>query len=119
MKDAALFEQLCVLKEVDLHYKWSPFCTSSLTVADLDKLDIVGWFVIGVPSFGMARDGCYRAIGCDNIQEDGSILLAGQGVQDIMPNAPGPEDTFLSGDPILEKLDIPPGMVERHPDVAF
>jgi hypothetical protein len=108
VKDAALFEQVCVLKEVDLHYKWAPFCSSSMTLADLDKLDLVGWFLIGMPSFGMARDGCFRAVGCDNIQEDGSILLAGQGIHDIMPGAAQPEDTFLSSDPILEKLSIPP-----------
>jgi hypothetical protein len=112
VKDAALFEQVCVLKEVDLHYKWAPFCSSSLTIADLDKLDLVGWFLIGMPNFGMARDGCFRAVGCDNIQEDGSILLAGQGIRDIMPDAKAaaaqPEDSFLSTDPILDKLDIPP-----------
>ena len=109
VKDAPLFEQICVLKEVDLHYKWSPFCTSSLTIADLDKLDMVGWFIIGLANFGLARDGCCRIIGCDNIQEDGSVLLTGQGVQDIMPNKPLPTDTYLSGDPIIEKLEIPPG----------
>lgn len=109
LKDASLFEQVCVLKEIDLHYKWSPFCSSSLTIADLDKLDLVGWFLIGLPKFGLARDGCFRAIGCDNTLEDGSILLAGQGIKDIMPNGFPPEDTFLSGDPIIEKLDIPPG----------
>lgn len=119
MKDAALFEQVCVLKEVDLHYKWSPFCTSSLTIADLDKLDIVGWFFIGMPKFGMARDGCYRAVGCDNIEEDGSILLVGQGIQDIMPNEPPPEDTFLSSDPVIEKLNIPPGTCREVTSVAF
>lgn len=102
-----LFEQICVLKEVDLHYKWSPFCSSSRTVADLDKLDTIGWFLIGLPHVGIARDGCFRAIGCDNIAEDGSILLAGQGVRDIMPGAPPPDDTFLSEDPALDDLDIP------------
>jgi hypothetical protein len=103
-----LFEQICVLKEVDLHYKWAPFCSSSMTVADLDKLDTVGWFMIGLPHFGVARDGCFRAIGCDNIIEDGSILLVGQGVHDRPPDAPPPEDPFLSEDPILNDLGIPP-----------
>jgi len=109
MNDCPLFEQICVLKEVDLHHHWSPFCTSSLTIADLGKLDVVGWFVTGLPSFGLARDGCFRAIGCDNIREDGSILLAGCGIQDVRPGDPPPEDDFLSGDPIIELLDIPPG----------
>ena len=128
VEGAALFEQICVLKEVDLHYLWSPFCTSSLTIANLDKLDIVGWFLIGLPNFGLARDGCYRVIGCDNIEEDGSIILTGRGLYDHPPyistttttsnsngtSSPSSEsnhtiDTFLSSDPILDKLDIPPG----------
>jgi len=109
MKDCPLFEQICVLKEVDLHHHWSPFCSSSLTIADLDKLDVVGWFMVGLANFGLARDGCFRAIGCDNIIEDGSILLAGYGIQDTKPGAPSLEDDFLSADPVLEKLDIPAG----------
>lgn len=113
MKGIPLFEQVCVLKEVDLHYKWSPFCTSSLTIADLDKLDVIGWLFVGLPKFGLARDGCFRAIGCDNISEDGSILLAGQGINDRKPDTPTPPDTYLSDDPIISKLDIPPGTYEN------
>lgn len=109
MKDCPLFEQLCVVKEVDLHHHWTPCCSSSMTIADLDKLDVVGWFMMGLPSFGLARDGCFRAIGCDNMREDGSILLAGIGIQDVRPGDPPPEDDFLSSDPIIERLDIPPG----------
>ena len=113
LKDCPLFEQVCVLKEIDLHYRWAPFCASSMTIADLDKLDTIGWFVIGLPNFGLSRDGVFRAIGCDNILEDGSILLAGQGVQDIPEGAPPAEDTYLCEDPILDKLDIPPVPTRR------
>jgi hypothetical protein len=101
-------EQLCVLKEVDLHYKWAPFCSSSITIADLDKLDTVGWFMVGLSTFGIARDGCFRAIGCDNIEEDGSILLAGHGLHDRKPMDVPMEDTYLADDPVVEVLDIPP-----------
>ncbi|KAL7566764.1 hypothetical protein ACA910_019362 [Epithemia clementina (nom. ined.)] len=116
--DIPLFEQVCVLREVDLHYKWAPFCSSSFTIADLDKLDTVGWFLIGLSGFGLARDGCFRAIGCDNIQEDGSILLAGQGIQDLPDNAqPSPDtDTYLSNDPIISELPIPPKPTRRGAD---
>jgi hypothetical protein len=136
-----LFEQLCVLKELDLHYKWSPFCTSSQAVADLDKLDLVGWFMIGIASFGLARDGCFRCVGCDNTSEDGSIILAGRGIRDIVHSPPQeqqisssteiggqvPEkkkyngiadddyddyNKFLVDDPILDQLDIPPGKLK-------
>jgi len=116
MKDIPLFEQVAVLKEVDLHYKWAPFCSSSMTIADLDKLDTVGWFMIGLSSFGIARDGCFRAIGCDNIHEDGSILLAGQGIQDLKPGAPEPADTFLCNDPVIQKLPVPPVPSRRGAD---
>jgi hypothetical protein len=108
IKDVPLLEQLCVLKEVDLHYKWAPFCSSSMTIADLDKLDTVGWFMVGLSSFGIARDGCFRAIGCDNIEEDGSVLLAGHGLQDRKPTDVPMEDTYLSDDPVVDVLDIPP-----------
>lgn len=107
MNDVPLFEQVCVLKEVDLHYKWAPFCSSSMTIADLEKIDTVGWFLIGMPHFGLARDGCFRAIGCDNIEEDGNILLVGQGIRDRKPDSPPPVDTFLIDDPVIDFLDIP------------
>jgi hypothetical protein len=83
-----LFEQVCVLREVDLHYTWAPFCSSSMTVAELDKLDVVGWFLIGLEKFGLARDGCFRVVGCDNIMEDGSFILTGHGIQDNHVVAP-------------------------------
>lgn len=98
-----IFEQLAVLKEVDLHYKWAPFCTSSLTVKDFDKLDTVGWFCLGAPQLGLARDGCFRAVGCDNIMEDGRILLVGQGIQDRGPDKAYDEPSLL----VHEELDIP------------
>ena len=82
LKDVPLFDQVCVLREIDLHYKWAPFVSSSLTVEHLDKLDTVGWFCVGLPHFGLMRDGCFRAIGCDSIYEDGSVLLVAQGIAD-------------------------------------
>jgi hypothetical protein len=97
------------LKEIGLHCKWAPFCFSSQTIADLDKLDSIGWFMLGLPNFGLARDGCIRAIGCDNTLEDGSVILAGQGVCDVKPGQPDHKDGFLSDDPIIGQLDMPPG----------
>lgn len=110
MSDAPLFEQIAVLKEVDLHKLWAPFCTSSRTIADLDPLDVVGWFMIGMPTFGLARDGCFRAIGCDNTQEDGTVLMAATGIQDENGKEDPEEQSkmsYLKNDPVLEKLDIP------------
>ena len=82
LEDVPLFDQVAVLREVDLFYKWAPFTSSSLTIAHLDKMDTVGWFVVGLPNFGLMRDACFRAIGCDSISEDGSILLVAQGIAD-------------------------------------
>ena len=128
-----LFEQVAVLREVDLHHKWAPFVSSSLTVAHLDKLDTVGWFVVGLPNFGLMRDACFRAIGCDCMAEDGSILLVGQGIDDRPEgNKEDEDDTeknpdssqmnavsksaseapinfnrYLANDPVLKELDLP------------
>eukprot|EP00980_Cylindrotheca_fusiformis_P028160 scaffold22583_cov106-Cylindrotheca_fusiformis.AAC.31 len=130
LSGTSLFEQVAVLREVDLHYKWAPFCSSSLTVAHLNKLDTVGWFVVGLPRFGLMRDACFRAVGCDSIFEDGSIMLVGQGLADtpkhgvksksLQKNTPTassetPESEpvnnegfdYLINDPILEQLDLP------------
>ena len=92
-----LFEQVAVLREVDLNYKWAPFCTSSMTVKNLDKLDTVGWAVVGLPKFGFARDACVRVFGCDCMMEDGSFVLVGQGVNDRPPEVPYDEPYFLEG----------------------
>jgi hypothetical protein len=53
-----------------------------MTIEHLDKLDTVGWFMVGLPHFGLMRDGAFRAIGCDSIYEDGSVLLVAQGIKD-------------------------------------
>jgi hypothetical protein len=99
-----LFEQVAVLKEVDLHSRWAPFCSSSMTIKDLDKLDTLGWFCLGIPQFGLARDNVFRAIGCDNLSDDGSILLVGQGVHDRPDTVPYAEPYFCEG---LDGIDIP------------
>jgi hypothetical protein len=127
LEGTPLFDQVAVLREVDLHYKWAPFCSSSLTIAHLNKLDTVGWFVVGIPNFGLMRDACFRAMGCDSIIEDGTILLVGQGIADRpqdgvreaslqKTNANGTRYsengnvdgfTFLRDDPVLQELDLP------------
>lgn len=113
VKDAPLFEQVCVLREFDLHCKWSPFCTSSRTIRHIGKLDTVGWFMIGLPSFGVARDGCVRVIGCDSSLENGKVIIAGQGVRDVPPGGDLPEERILLDDPIMPTLDIPPGKYDH------
>jgi len=38
VNDCSLFDQVAVLREFDLNHLWAPFVTSSMTVAQLDKL---------------------------------------------------------------------------------
>jgi len=135
--DCSMFDQLVVLRELDLNYLWAPFVTSSTTIAHLDKLDVVGWFLVGLPSFGLMRDALFRAIGCDSMYEDGSILVISHGIADrpeekgkISKSSIGLKtaDSNVSSsfgsmgydheeiaiidsirqDPILETLDLPP-----------
>ncbi|KAL3781388.1 hypothetical protein ACHAW5_010284 [Stephanodiscus triporus] len=77
-----LFEQLVVLRECDLYHTWAPFTSASRKLAQLTKLDVVAWFIVGVPSLGLTRDACYRAVGCDCVNESGSVLLVACGLND-------------------------------------
>lgn len=38
-----LFEQVAVMREVDLYHLWSPFVTQSAKISQLGKLDQIGW----------------------------------------------------------------------------
>jgi hypothetical protein len=80
--DIPLFEQIVVLRECDLYHTWAPFMTKSRKLAQLDKLDVVAWYEVGVPLLGLMRDACYRAVGCDCMKEDGSVLLVAVGLND-------------------------------------
>ena len=80
--DTPLFEQIVVLRECDLYHTWAPFMTKSRKLAQLDKLDVVAWYEVGVPLLGLMRDACYRAVGCDCMKEDGSVLLVAVGLND-------------------------------------
>ena len=77
-----LFEQIVVLRECDLYHKWAPFMSKSRKLAQLDKLDVVAWYEVGVPLLGLMRDACYRAVGCDCMKEDGMVLLVAVGLHD-------------------------------------
>lgn len=77
-----LFEQMVILRECDLYHTWAPFCAASRKLAQLDKLDVVAWYTVGNPLLGIVRDACYRAVGCDCMREDGSVLLVAVGLGD-------------------------------------
>lgn len=90
-----LFEQLVVLRECDLYQNWAPFMNKSKKLAQLDKLDVVAWYIVGVPALGLTRDACYRAVGCDCMFEDGSVVLVAVGLNDTEEH--GVKDAMKGG----------------------
>jgi len=110
LKDVPIFEQIAILREIDLYQTWSPFCSSSIVLKELEKLDSVGWFVVGVPQLGLARDGIFRAIGCDNLSDDGSVIICAQGLQDRPETEPFAEPYLTKNLDSLDCPDKPTGM---------
>lgn len=54
----------------------------SKKIAELGILDQIGWYEISLPILGFVRDACYRSVGCDDIYDNGRILVVAQGIQD-------------------------------------
>ena len=103
LSGASLFEQICVLREIDLYSEWAPFCAKSRKLAQLGQIDVVGWFLIGLQRFHMTRDCCFRAVGCDSMKEDGSIIIIAEGLEDGQetPTLSGKEDDYDGDNSIL------------------
>jgi len=78
LDDVPLFEQLCVLREIDFYSLWAPFMTASKTILQVEKIELVGWFKIAVPLFGLMRDCAFHAFGCDCLREDGVIMIVAE-----------------------------------------
>ena len=81
--DLPLFEQLAVIREVDLFTEWLPFCSASQTVDNLGAAEMVVFFQLFVPP--ISRDALIHAYGVDCLQESGRILLLGNSVDDWTP----------------------------------
>lgn len=75
-----LFEQVSIMRELDLYHHWSPFMNKSRKLAVLGKLDQIGWYEVG--AMGVMRDSCYRAIGCDCMMETGELVVVAMGLDD-------------------------------------
>lgn len=105
-----LFEQLVVLRECDLYHTWAPFVSQSKKLAQLDRLDVVAWYIVGVPMLGLTRDACYRAVGCDCMNETGSVLLVAVGLNDTeehgVKNALNTESNRSGGTNISSGVDL-------------
>lgn len=127
-----LFEQVSVMREVDLYHYWAPFLNKSRKLAALGKLDQIGWYEVG--AMGIVRDSCYRAIGCDCMMESGEIVVVAVGLDDHDEEEKEEEcleccpsnaslnkrhddvsslsntchDNFLARDAILDTIELPP-----------
>ena len=51
---------------------------------------LVSWFIISVPIFGLWRDAAFHAFGCDCMETDGSVLITAKSV-DKYPGADIPD----------------------------
>lgn len=81
LNDVPLFEQLAVLREIDFYSLWAPFMTESKTLMQVNKIELLGWFKIAVPIFGLVRDAVFHAFGCDCMKEDGTIMLVAESIE--------------------------------------
>lgn len=80
LNEAPVFEQIAVTREIDLYHHWAPLCTDSKKLGVGGRLDVLAWQKIG--AFGLVRDVCYRAIGCDSLAEDGCFFITARGLSD-------------------------------------
>ena len=55
------------------------------------SLELVSWFVISVPLFGLSRDAVFHAFGCDCMSDSGSVLIVASSV-DSYPGADVPKE---------------------------
>ncbi|GMI34916.1 hypothetical protein TrCOL_g13875 [Triparma columacea] len=91
LEDVPLFEQLSVLRETDLFHLWAPFVPRAKKLLQVTKIELVSWFVISVPLFGLSRDAVFHAFGCDCMADSGSVLIVASSV-DSYPGADVPKE---------------------------
>ncbi|GMI05392.1 hypothetical protein TrVE_jg13648 [Triparma verrucosa] len=91
LSNVPLFEQLCVLRETDLFHLWAPFVPRSKKLLQVTKIELVSWFIISVPIFGLSRDAVFHAYGCDCMEESGSVIICAESV-DEFPGADIPPE---------------------------
>jgi hypothetical protein len=75
-----LFEQLCVLRETDLFNLWAPFVPRAEKIKQITKIELISWFILSVPLFGLSRDAVFHAFGCDCMDTDGSVMIVAESV---------------------------------------
>ena len=69
-------------------------------VPQITKIELVSWFIISVPLFGLSRDAVFHAFGCDCMDKEGSVMIVAESVlsPDEFPSADiPPEPTGWTG----------------------
>lgn len=112
LNNVPLFEQLAILREIQLFRYWAPFCCDSRTIAQIGNIDMIGYLMCGSTKFGLSRDVCFRVIGCDSLREEGKIILVAEGIGDDRQNNSTAttithDRSFLSSDPIIHNIELP------------
>ena len=91
LEGVPLFEQLAVLREIDLYKRWAPFVNYSKRLRKVTRIETVGWFMISVPILmGFKRDAVFHARGCDCMEKDGTVIIVAESV-DSFPGADIPD----------------------------
>jgi len=77
-KEIPIFEQLCVVHEVDMWNEFVPFCVQSELVSNVGHAELVAYVNLSVKL--ISRDCCIHAYGVDCLQEHSRIVLVGGSV---------------------------------------
>lgn len=71
------------MRETDLFHLWAPFVPRSKKLLQVTKIELVSWFIISVPIFGLSRDAVFHAYGCDCMEESGSVIICAESVEEF------------------------------------
>lgn len=84
LDDFPIFEQLCVIHEVDLFQEWVPFCNDSKLITKFSKAEVVAYLGLGLTlPFPISRDTLIHAWGADCLDEKGKIVIIGKSVDSV------------------------------------
>jgi len=79
LADLPMFEQACVIHEVDYFKTWIPFCNDSQTVDKIGYADIVALISLFIPPIG--RDTLVYAYAADCLHESNKIIISGKSIE--------------------------------------
>jgi len=84
LDDFPIFEQLCVIHEIDLFQEWVPFCNDSKLITKFSKAEVVAYLGLGLTlPIPISRDTLIHAWGADCLDEKGKIVIIGKSVNSV------------------------------------